>query len=80
MRPLLALFLLPFLTGCADPLKAIGPSEEEALRAGWYEPSPPRVFAARYCYRTLAAVDCHAVPLAGAEGRRVGFYDAARQP
>ncbi len=34
------------------------------------------IFAERYCYRTLGVVDCHAVPLAGEESRRVGFYDA----
>ena len=80
MRPLLALLLLAPLAGCANPQKALGPSEAEALRAGWYEPSAPRVYAARYCYRTLAAVDCHAVPVAGAEGRLVGFHDPGRRP
>ncbi len=31
----------------------------------------------RWCYRTLAEPDCHAVPLAEAEARRVGWFDAA---
>ena len=26
------------------------------------------------CYRTLAKVDCHTAPLAGAESRRVGYF------
>ena len=30
---------------------------------------------ARYCYKTLARVDCYAAPLDGQEGRLVGFYD-----
>ncbi len=38
--------------------------------------SGPRL-AARYCYRTLAEVDCHAQPLPGEDGRRVGFFDEA---
>lgn len=29
----------------------------------------------RFCYRTLAEVDCHTAPLAGELNRRVGFYD-----
>lgn len=29
----------------------------------------------RFCYRTLAEVDCHAAPLAGEANRLVGFYD-----
>lgn len=32
---------------------------------------------ARYCYRTLAEVDCHAQPLPGEASRQVGFFDAA---
>ncbi len=40
-------------------------------------PEPGPELAARYCYRTLAKVDCHAQPLPGAEGRRVGFFDQA---
>lgn len=29
----------------------------------------------RFCYRTLAEVDCHTAPLAGEANRQVGFYD-----
>ncbi len=44
-----------------------------ACASGGFEPGPE--LAARYCYRTLAEVDCHAQPLPGADGRRVGFFD-----
>ncbi len=33
--------------------------------------------AARYCYRTLAEVDCHAQPLPGEATRKIGFFDQA---
>ncbi len=46
-----------------------------ACGLGGYEPGPE--LAARYCYRTLAEVDCHAQPLPGAEGSLVGFFDQA---
>lgn len=39
-------------------------------------PGPGAELAARYCYRTLAEVDCHAQPLAGEAARQVGFFDA----
>jgi hypothetical protein len=45
------------------------------LLAGCAEPAPRLIYAERYCYRTLAEVDCHDRPLAGEESRRVGFYD-----
>ena len=45
---------------------------------GWSAPTPtPRAeLAQRYCYRTLAEVDCHAQLLPGEEFRRVGYFDA----
>jgi len=46
-----------------------------ALGAGCTEPHPTLTYAERPCYRTLAEVDCHAVPVPGEESRRVGFYD-----
>ncbi len=30
----------------------------------------------RYCYRTLAEIDCFAAPRLGEEHRRVGYFDA----
>ncbi len=47
------------------------------LAACMAEPGPAPVLAARYCYRTLAEVDCHAEPLPGEATRKVGFFDAA---
>ena len=38
-------------------------------------PGPDPELAARYCYRTLAEVDCHAQPLPGEATRKVGFFD-----
>ena len=46
------------------------------LLAGCADPFPTLTYAERYCYRTLAEVDCHNRPLVGEESRRVGFYDA----
>ncbi len=43
------------------------------LGACGVEPVP--ALAARYCYRTLAEVDCHAQPLPGEATRKVGFFD-----
>lgn len=39
-------------------------------------PPPVAVYSPQYCYRTLAQVDCHAEPLAGEAGRRMGHYEA----
>lgn len=39
--------------------------------------APEPELAARYCYRTLAEVDCHAQPLPGEASRKVGFFDEA---
>lgn len=46
------------------------------LLAGCADDFPELAYAERYCYRTLAEVDCHSRPLPGEENRRVGFYDA----
>ncbi len=45
------------------------------LAACTAEPGPG--LAARYCYRTLAEVDCHTQPLPGEASRKVGFFDQA---
>ncbi len=37
----------------------------------------PGELVTRYCYRTLAEVDCHAAPLPGEASRQVGFFDQA---
>lgn len=43
---------------------------------GWSAPYSTAAPAARYCYRTLAEVDCHAQPLPGEANRQVGYFDA----
>ncbi len=48
----------------------------DGLPRGWYAPMPEAELALRYCYRTLAEVDCHAQLLPGEEFRRVGYFDA----
>ena len=40
-------------------------------------PLPAPNLAARFCYRTLAEVDCHAQPLVGETTRQIGFFDVA---
>ena len=39
------------------------------------DPGPAPILTARFCYRTLAEVDCHAQPLFGETTRKVGFFD-----
>ena len=64
------------LGGCNMFGKRFGPSETEILQTGWIPrdpaPPPPQV----YCYRTLAAVDCHPIPLEQpiVDERLVGAY------
>ncbi len=48
----------------------------DGLPLGWSAPTPRAELAQRYCYRTLAEVDCHAQLLPGEEFRRVGYFDA----
>jgi len=60
----------PLRAGAAVVVLAVLP-----LAGGCAEPFPTLTYAVRYCYRTMAAVDCHALPLPGEESRRVGFYD-----
>lgn len=71
-----ALFCASLLSACANPFAAFAPTEAEVVRHGWFEPSPRVRLAGRYCYETLARVDCHAAPLAGGEARQVGWFDA----
>ena len=46
-----------------------------ACAADPYPPAPAPNLAARFCYRTLAEVDCHAQPLFGKSTRKIGFFD-----
>jgi hypothetical protein len=60
----------PLRAGAAAVVLAVA-----SLALGCAEPFPTLTYAERHCYRTLADVDCHALPLPGEESRRVGFYD-----
>jgi hypothetical protein len=42
------------------------------------DPGPAPILTARFCYRTLAEVDCYAQPLIGESTRKIGFFDDAR--
>lgn len=55
---------------------ACGPLHPGDPYPGWRAPLAAAVPAPRPCYRTLGVVDCHPVPLAGEDARRVGFFDA----
>ena len=63
------------LSLCAcNPLTSFAPTETELLQAGFVAPErlpPPRPV---FCYRTLAAADCHGTPAAGEGHRLVGAY------
>ena len=76
VKLLLSLAACLVLAGCAEPLRWAWPSEAQRLAAGRYAQPEPAAYAPRSCYRTLGVVDCHAEPLPGAEGRRVGHFDA----
>ena len=68
------IFAAMLAAGLLGACAAGGPSQ--GLPPGWVRPAMPEVtLAARYCYRTLARVDCHAQPLAAEARRRVGFFD-----
>ncbi|MEE8500655.1 MAG: hypothetical protein V3S27_08780 [Kiloniellales bacterium] len=70
MGRLFALMLAAALLGACG---AFAP--RDGLPEGWYRPAPDVGLAARYCYRTLAEVDCHAQALTAEANRRVGFFD-----
>ena len=75
--PLVAALIGAFLlSACANPFAAFAPDETEVVRHGWLDPAPRPELAERYCYRTLAHVDCHASPLEEEDGRQIGWFDA----
>jgi hypothetical protein len=60
---------------CSNPWTDHRPSEAERLRSDWYQTTATPL-EARYCYRTLARVDCFSEPQVGAGERRVGSFHA----
>ncbi len=79
-RMLCAGALAALLAGCANPFAEFRPSEAEVVRAGWFEPAERPALAARYCYRTLARVDCHESLLPAEANRRVGAFHPLAAP
>ncbi|MCG8359325.1 MAG: hypothetical protein MI920_27485 [Kiloniellales bacterium] len=76
MRKVAIVAVFACLTGaCANPWAEDRPTELERWEAGWYPPSEIAL-TPRYCYRTLARVDCFLQPQPDAAGRRVGGFNA----
>ena len=69
----LAAAALLLVAACTNPWAEDRLSEAERVRDGWYEPSSPAL-EARYCYRTLARVDCFDQPLVSEKDRQVGSF------
>ncbi len=63
--------------GCAMPSMSSLPfiGEEESDRIDLFQ-----VTAEKYCYRTLARVDCYAELQPGEEARRMDWFDAPGYP
>lgn len=76
MTRALAIMMSVALLSACNPLSVFRPSQEHVLQSGWYPAEPLSLLKVRYCYRTLAEVDCHAHLLPAENGRRVGWFDA----
>ena len=64
------------VAACSNPWAGYRPSEAERIRSDWYQSASPAL-EARYCYRTLARVDCFAEPQLGESQRRVDSFHAS---
>lgn len=76
MAKVFSMLALAVVVGaCSNPWAKYRPSEAQRLRNDWYQtiavPLEPR-----YCYRTLARVDCFTEPQVGESRRRVGSFHA----
>ncbi len=63
--------VLVWLAACVNPLAPFAPNAADIREAVWYEAEAPLQTEPRYCYRTLARVDCHSAPLPGQASRLV---------
>ncbi|MGF1610955.1 MAG: hypothetical protein ACFCUQ_16245 [Kiloniellales bacterium] len=72
------LVLAAVVGACSNPWAKYRPSEAERLRTDWYQTIPVPL-EARYCYRTLARVDCFTEPQVSQSGRQVGSFHAPLQ-
>ena len=61
-----------------NPMAGFRPTEAERVRAGWYHNST-LALTPRYCYRTLARVDCFDRPRRGEAERQVGGFNELAQ-
>ena len=75
MGKVAAVVFVAMLAGGCNPWEEYRLTEAERVRAGWYQPSA-LALTPRYCYRTLARVDCFDEPQPGIAGRRVGDFNA----
>ena len=76
MKTIVALLVAATLLAACNPLAVFRPGEAAVLENAWFSARRLPVLTARYCYRTLAEVDCHTRPLASQDSRRVGWFDA----
>ena len=61
------------LSACQNPWIEDLPSFDQVLSAGWLEDEAPPPVVPVYCYDTIGAADCCAVPLEGQSNRLRGF-------
>ena len=66
-----------WLAACVNPLAPFAPDAADIREAVWYEAEAPLPAEPRYCYRTLARVDCHSAPLFGQASRLVASTHGA---
>jgi hypothetical protein len=65
---------LLILAGCSNPWEEYKPDFNRLLTGSWlYDEDEPRPAPVVYCYQTIGAADCHAVPLVGEGGRLQGY-------
>lgn len=74
MRLLLFAALAVAAAGCSDVRNAIHPGETRMLTRDFLPPEVEQSPAPLYCYRTLAAQECHRVALEDQQNRMVGHY------
>jgi len=65
------------LSACTNPFSGDAPSFNQILSAGWLGDDTPAPEVPVYCYNTIGAPDCHAMPLAGEGSRLRGFEGPA---
>jgi len=77
MKALLIATLMVAVAGCSDVRNAVHPGETRMLTRDFLPPEVEQAPAPLYCYRTLAAQECHSAALEGQQNRMVGHYGTA---